>query len=343
MHQGKEDLLNKTSVSFIIPAYNAEKTIARCLSSIDVLSFPKELIEVIVVDNNSTDKTKSIAQSFHKVIYVNEKQQGRSHARNNGASIASGEFLAFIDADVFLDPEWIINALDYMGDQRIGGGQGPIIPADVDGNMSLNRYRLRASSDATMGTHNMLSLALRESPMINSAACIYRKSAFEKAGCFDLLLMRHEDIDLSKRIVFAGYDLTTMSNAKAEVIYNGSGWCSYFLRSFSEGFTKVDYLRKWKGLLFSVESPYNKTILKLFYEEVIISLLHSFRTCDSYYLIRSFNAMLKSMGRIIGNFKITDFRCFSHDFVEKNQHRRILNDGKPYLKIDLRNLTIKKI
>lgn len=87
--------------SIIIPAYNAEKTLHACLLSVQKQTYQN--FEAIVVDDGSTDNTQQIAELFSKTDtrfqYVPQKNSGVSAARNHGISIASGEFIGFLDSD----------------------------------------------------------------------------------------------------------------------------------------------------------------------------------------------------------------------------------------------------
>ncbi len=81
-------------LSVIIPAFNEENFLPRCLESLKNQKFKD--FEIIVVDNNSTDKTAEIAKKFN-VILFSEKNQGVAYARNKGSEIAKGEILVFTD------------------------------------------------------------------------------------------------------------------------------------------------------------------------------------------------------------------------------------------------------
>jgi cellulose synthase/poly-beta-1,6-N-acetylglucosamine synthase-like glycosyltransferase len=91
-------------ISIIIPAYNEERYLKRCLDSIAALS--ESPYEVLVVDNNSTDATAQIATSYPFVRLLHEKLQGRVYARNTGFDAAKGDILARIDADAVLPADW---------------------------------------------------------------------------------------------------------------------------------------------------------------------------------------------------------------------------------------------
>ncbi len=89
----------KTKFSIIIPAYNEEKLIGRCLDSIVAASAPyKDQVEIVVVLNRCTDRTEEIALSYDCVI-VKEDSKNMSKIRNAGAKVARGEILVTIDAD----------------------------------------------------------------------------------------------------------------------------------------------------------------------------------------------------------------------------------------------------
>lgn len=89
--------------SVIIPVYNGEKTIARALDSILQQTWPA--YEIIVIDDGSTDQTEAIVQGYSAPVrYVNQKNAGPSAARNRGAALAEGDWVAFLDADDWYYP-----------------------------------------------------------------------------------------------------------------------------------------------------------------------------------------------------------------------------------------------
>ena len=94
-------------ISVIIPAYNDERFIGRCLDSIVSQSFKD--YEVVLVLDGSTDKTKEIATSYigkvNRLFVIEQKNAGAGKARNNGIDHSCGEFVVFVDADDWLDPD----------------------------------------------------------------------------------------------------------------------------------------------------------------------------------------------------------------------------------------------
>ncbi len=338
-------------VSIIVPAYNAQKTIQKCITSLLNLDYPMDKYEIIIVDNNSTDKTAELIKSYSRVTYANEKIQGRSYTRNTGAVIAKGELLAFIDADVFLDKDWLKNLVKNFQNENIGGGQGRVIPSNDDGQESLNNFRIRQQNESTSNTNIILRLMYFESPMVNSAACMYRKEAFEFVGGFDVLLERHEDIDLAKRVSLAGFDLVAVSESKAFVEYHGEGWWSYFVRSFSEGFTKQSYNDKWSQYFSSVtvtssekneekKSEKNHSLanlklnLHMVADEIVLNVLRAILSFDIYYFLKAVNSSFKSAGRLWGMLKNTYPGKFTVKYRYDLLKRSIFLERNIEIKID---------
>lgn len=99
-------------ISIIIPAYNEERYLARCLDSVALQA--EHPFEVLVIDNNSTDRTAEIAGRYSFVKVVTEKKQGRVYARNAGFEAAGGDVLARIDADAVLPADWTARIAEYF-------------------------------------------------------------------------------------------------------------------------------------------------------------------------------------------------------------------------------------
>ncbi|MBI3955353.1 glycosyltransferase family 2 protein, partial [Candidatus Gottesmanbacteria bacterium] len=98
-------------ISVVIPVYNEEKYIARCLQSVCNQNFKN--YEVIVVDNNCTDKTAKIAAGF-KVKIIREKIQGMTPARERGFREAKSEIIARTDADTIIPNNWLSSIYKYF-------------------------------------------------------------------------------------------------------------------------------------------------------------------------------------------------------------------------------------
>lgn len=111
----------ETKISVVIPAFNAEKYIKKCLSSIKNQSFAD--FEAIVVIDGATDKTKEIAESFAKkdnrFIIIEQENKGPSGAKNKGIDFAKGKYITFVDSDDYVDPDYLQTLFDTVKDVSI--------------------------------------------------------------------------------------------------------------------------------------------------------------------------------------------------------------------------------
>src|SRR5688572_682649 len=105
-------------VSFVIPVRNDALRLQRCLASITRNEYPRELIEIIVIDNESTDGSAQAARSYGAVVI---KSSGDTVAalRNRGARAALGSILAFADSDHEISSNWIVTAVDVLSDSTV--------------------------------------------------------------------------------------------------------------------------------------------------------------------------------------------------------------------------------
>src|ERR1039458_2768165 len=118
-------------ISLIICAYNEEKYIGRCLKSV-LNHAPDNLLEVLVVNNASTDKTAEIAARYPGVRVIDESSKGLTKARQRGLMEAKGDLLAFVDADSQMPQNWfsIVNK-EFTKDPNLAFLSGPYIYYDT--------------------------------------------------------------------------------------------------------------------------------------------------------------------------------------------------------------------
>lgn len=281
------------SISFVIPAHNAGNVIESCLKSIFRAAQNITGSEIIVVENASHDATADIARSLGvTVIQINTAS--RSIARNIGWKKAKNEWIAFVDADTELSEEWAQKILERCNVEGCGGGQGPIIPLPCKP-LSLSDFRETSSKQRTRGSYNSLNIVAFETPMINTAACLYRKEALESVGGLDEALSRHEDIDLSKRVSLAGWGFRAVPEATAYVNWHGSGWSGYLKRAFEIGKTKNEYNAKW----FPYQSMKLESRILINDFKRIFSNLSRYRQNNDYYFAQKFIIdLLQEFGKI---------------------------------------------
>lgn len=128
--------MNNPKVSVIIPVYNAAQYLKDCIDSVLAQSFQN--IEIIVVNDGSTDDSFSIAQGFgNSIILLNQENKGASAARNNGLRHATGDYIQFLDADDILECHKIQRQVDFILSHNISDtvltfGRWTILGKDVE-------------------------------------------------------------------------------------------------------------------------------------------------------------------------------------------------------------------
>lgn len=208
--------------SIIIVSYNGRRFLGKCLASVLQQNYPN--YEVLVVDNASSDgSVEFVEQEFSTVRVIrNETNLGFGGANNVGASRATGEYLAFLNQDTVVEPDWLAELLTPLEE-------------DPEAALATSKILLMAQPDKinTCGnqTHytglsfcrgvgqpadNFDQLEIVDA--VAGAAFLIRKSVFEKIGRFDeRFFLYMEDIDLSWRARLAGYTCLYVPNS---VIYH---------------------------------------------------------------------------------------------------------------------------
>lgn len=190
-------------VSVIIPTFNATCTIAKAVESVLAQTFRD--LEIIVVDDGSTDDTAAIAAAYRdRIIYIYQENQERAAARNRGLAEASGEYVAFLDADDLWAPaklERQVAVLDAHPEVLVVYSQATVI--DGAGRPRLSGYRPRTLGSGPDEPAFMLDRLVLSNcvPMSTSVA---RLTAVRESGGFDVRFRYPEDWDLWLRLASRG-------------------------------------------------------------------------------------------------------------------------------------------
>lgn len=273
-------------VSVIIPAYNSSEYLIAAIESVLCQSYKN--IEIIVVDDGSTDNTKNVLASYIEkglLSYNYQENQGPGSARNRGIRKAKGEYIAFLDSDDILLPDSVEKRIAFFERQP----DVAMIFTDLYRIKKKGGYaevHLKENSFLTLFTKAIIyrdppryvfdktfrDMAFVHHPFIKTPTVMVRKSIFEKVGYFNTQLRAAEDIDLWLRISqygLIGYidkPLSRWNNYRSILTSN--------YRSFFE-----DSINYYKTLLSEANiSPKNRKAIRKRIAKLLFNL--GYNHCD---------------------------------------------------------------
>ncbi len=234
-------------ISIIIPVYNSEKTIARTLQAVltaastfrNTASLRAEprYVEIIAVDDGSTDNTKNIVLGFPTVKYFFQPNAGPAAARNCGALEARGDILFFTDADCLPHSDWLEMMMPHFYKPNVAVVSGSYGIANPQNRLSLSIHQ------EIIFRHRVL---MPEFPsFFGSYNFAIQKSIFEKVGGFDQTYRdaSGEDNDLSYKISSQGYKIYFAKDALVDHFHPES-LRQYLRDQYRHGFWRLSMYRK---------------------------------------------------------------------------------------------------
>lgn len=209
-------------VTVAICTYNRAAFLRQTLTGMTKQDWPAERLELLVIDNRSSDSTADVVREFsqapHVPRHVLETKQGLDHARNRGIAEATGEIIVLADDDILMEPDWIRQlAAPFIADTagRIGCVGGEVVPVFPDGLPHwIREWHAPLAFRANAGP-----VPPSQSPM--GANIAFRRSVFDRVGVFSTGLDRKGvslfgggDGEMVRRIREAGYDIWFAPAAK---------------------------------------------------------------------------------------------------------------------------------
>jgi cellulose synthase/poly-beta-1,6-N-acetylglucosamine synthase-like glycosyltransferase len=190
-------------LSVVIPALNEEMFIGHCLSALAGQTLGSDKFEVILVDNGSTDRTREITAKFESCLNLRvlEAAKGNISAlRNQGASVATGSFLAFLDADCFPNSTWLADAMQLL---RLGDG-------GVVGAFYTIPDKSHWVAKAWYG--EMATMRSGRVSYVPSGNLFVSRNLFLRLGGFAPAIQTSEDFEFCQRVKTAGYGVQAIPN-----------------------------------------------------------------------------------------------------------------------------------
>ncbi len=227
-------------VSVIIPVYNGARIIEGCLKCLLAQQYPCELLEILVVDNNSTDQTAAIVKSFGLTCLVAEIQ-GPSAARNLGMKVATGEMLLLIDADCLAAPDLVLcHVLKHLYFAEVA----PEVKLIAGGISGDNTNFWAVCDDLTSWAANHPCLPEKFVSTHPTANLSLRRELVSAGYFFDEALRSGEDYDFCTQLVRAGYRIFFEPRA---VVAHINRTTFQALMKHTQEWTRSEYRLREKG------------------------------------------------------------------------------------------------
>lgn len=202
-------------ISIVVPTYNEEKNIERCLKALANQTVPRDQMEIIVVDGDSKDRTREIASELADVVMI-QTSEGVGGARNDGFDVAKYDIVATTDADCEPSERWVESILKRFENPEVVAVTGILKPFDWDtmNGLEILIYRI------VFGASNILLglFALFGQYHLCGANSAYKKDTFIEVGGY-LPLAYADDVEMFKRI-----------KKKGAVELSGDMWINYSVR-----------------------------------------------------------------------------------------------------------------
>lgn len=277
-------------VSVIVPVYNAERTIAECIDSLLGLSYPKENVELVLINNASTDRTADVLNHYRgKIEILYEEKRGPSATRNKGLLNARGNVVAFTDSDCMVDKDWLQQIVFPLQDDSIGIVGGKILSKRPCNKIEEFGEEIHDHDKAINECKPPYAITMNWSS---------RLSVLKEVNLFDESFIRCEDVDLSYRIFQAGYKFVYKPEA---IVYhrNEKTLSGLFKEGYLHGFHSIKALKVHKVFF----KQFGRRRFKLSsYEKILSSFIDLVRGHNHSICYSVFN-LGKKVGKFFGSIR----------------------------------------
>ncbi len=278
LHEKRKFFMNKPLVSVIIPAYNAEKYIEIAVNSVLKQSYPN--IEIIVINDGSTDNTLDVLSRFPNIVVISTENKGVSNARNMGIEASKGEYISFLDADDELDQ----NAIDSLMVSCLK------YDADICGGLFVKPLKEDSASELFFENDKLLKFCIEDNPYTYSAcAKVYRKRFVDETR-FRVGFRANEDS-------FFIFELS-LNNPKCVSLNK----CVYYIRTVHSSASRSKNSDSYLDI---------NRLAKIKYEKVV-EAYPQYKDYAKNILVKANMASLKRIMNMDGNYREYENECIKY-------------------------------
>ena len=201
-------MTSNVKVSVIVPVWNDERRVVKCINALKNQQFVPEAYEIIIIDNGSTDRTFEEIQRIEGITVLQELKPGSYAARNKGLSVAKGHYVAFTDSDCVPDKNWLASLIECAETQRDIGV--------VAGDVSFFKDEADEIDDASLAYESFFSMNQEEyarKGVCITANWLSKKKTLLELGGFNAKLKSGGDHDMAKRLTNNGLSVVFCKQA----------------------------------------------------------------------------------------------------------------------------------
>lgn len=262
-------------ISVIICTYNRDKYIYNVLKSLADNTLPYQEYEIVLINNNSTDRTAAECDRFHtnfphiRFRYFTEHKQGLSHARNRGIQEAEGDMLVFIDDDAFTSPNYLSNLKKHLSQHAdLNAFGGKIVPAFETGETPRWYSAISSSFVSALDKGRQVKKFNGKGYPIGANMGFYKKS-LELTGVFETSLGRNknnmlggEEKDLFNRFKKKGLNIYYLPDVAVKHMIPPHRTTYRYIAQLGKGIGASELIRCQKGGAITLAKRYCSEIIK---------------------------------------------------------------------------------
>lgn len=276
-------MTSNVKVSVIVPVWNDERRVVKCINALKNQQFVPEAYEIIIIDNGSTDRTFEEIQGIEGITVLQELKPGSYAARNKGLSVAKGHYVAFTDSDCVPDKNWLASLIECAETQRDIGV--------VAGDVSFFKDEADEIDDASLAYESFFSMNQEEyarKGVCITANWLSKKKTLLELGGFNAKLKSGGDHDMAKRLTNNGLSVVFCKQALvAHPARNKQEILKKRRRVIGGSWDKTDGKLKSIKLLWEAVKLYIKRTLLVFFsnEASLKQRLSVFRIISAIFFV----------------------------------------------------------
>ena len=223
-----------TRVTVIVPCLNEERFIAACLESIIQNDYPKDKLEILVVDGYSKDKTREIIKNFPVRVLDNPKVTTPA-AMNIGIKNAKGDIIIKMDAHSVYEKDYISKCVKHLKESGADNVGGVLKSVPATNTLAAKAIALCLSHVFGAGGSHFRTGATEPREVDTVAFGCYKREVFENIGLYDERMAKTEDLELNLRLRAAGGKIMLFPDIKALYYPSSDNLKSFFKHNFDDG------------------------------------------------------------------------------------------------------------